>query len=210
MGPLAHDRLCEGQGTRRMSVSKLAAKSTTVTGRKLDWLKCVAFDPRLKSYPYDFKVAFQIAQHVNERTGNAFVSDETIADKTGGGSVRNVWNARHRLRDAGWLTWRRTRTASVYSLNYGRVNGVLDMITVSSEARHEKRRKRATAERAMSAANSTRRPKPPTSADERCITPRKTSRRDMNHSSGLDARDMNHSSDQDMNCSADIHLRGTP
>jgi hypothetical protein len=169
-----------------MSVSKPAAKQfgrpTTFTGGKLDWLKCVAFDPRLKPYPYDFKVAFQIAQHVNERTGHAIVSDEAIAEKTGGGSVRNVWNARHRLRDTGWLTWRRTRTASVYSLNYDKVNGVLDMITVSSEARREKRRKkRATA-------------KPG----------------DMNHSSDLDAPDMNHSSDQDMKHSADIHLRGTP
>ena len=154
-------------------------KTTTFTGQRLDWLKCVSFDRSIQ--PYDFEVAFQIAQHLNEKTATAFVSDETIADKTGGGSSRNVWNSRIRLRDAGWLTWRRTRTANVYSLNYGKVNGVLDMITVSSDARREKQQK-----------------------------PAKAKKRDMKHSSYLTPPDTNHSAEQDTKPSSDIHPRGTP
>ncbi len=127
----------------------------------------MSFDPRLKPHPYDFKVALQIAQHVSEKTGTAFVPDPIIDDKTGDGSPRNVWNARQRLRDTGWLTWRRTRTANLHSLNYEKVNGVLDMIMASSDARRQKRRKPVPA-------------KP----------------RDMNHSSDLDAPDRNHGADQ--------------
>jgi hypothetical protein len=51
---------------------------TTVTGRKLDLLKCIAFDRKMVHY--DLEVAFVILQHVNEKTGLAILSDEAIAD----------------------------------------------------------------------------------------------------------------------------------
>jgi hypothetical protein len=111
----------------------------TFTSRKLDWLRCVCFDRRLK--PYDFKVAFIIAQHVNQKSQTAHPSDATIADETGG-SVRNVKRARVRLNDAGWISWRRTQTSNVYALVFTKVSGFMDAITASRDARNETRQKR--------------------------------------------------------------------
>ena len=119
----------------------MSKAATTFTGRKLDWLKCVAYDRHLKRYPFAFKVAFQIAQHVNEKKGFAHVSDAVIADKAGGGSVRNVGKARMKLRETGWLTWQPTRTANLYTLRHERENGILDLIAIASDARKERRRK---------------------------------------------------------------------
>lgn len=118
-------------------------KRSTFTGHKLDWMKCVSFDRRLESY--DFKVGFVIAQHVNQHTGTAMLSDETIADEAGNGSVRNTVRARQRLRDAGWIAWRRTRTANVYELRFDNVERYLDMITVSRDARRDRRQKELSA-----------------------------------------------------------------
>jgi hypothetical protein len=150
----------------------------TFTGKKLDWLRCVSFDRRLQKYPYDFKVAFQIAQHVNEKRGTAFVSDAVIADKAGGGTPRNVAKARKRLSEFGWITWRRTRTANVYTLDFAKVNDTLDTMTIWSDERRERRQKLANGKL-----------------------------RDINHSSDLKAPDMNHSADQVRNHSSDRHLR---
>jgi Helix-turn-helix domain len=118
----------------------MTKSATTFTGRKLDFLNCVAFDRQVQSI--DFRVMFVIAQHVNEKTGTAFLSDETIADKTGGGSPRNVYRARLRLQKAGWLNWRRSRTANVYTLRYDKMNAVLDMIAISNDARRKMRLRR--------------------------------------------------------------------
>jgi hypothetical protein len=101
-------------------------------------MDCMMYYPKLK--PIDKLIAFVIAQHVNEKTGLAFVSDEVIAERIGGASRRSVYRARGRLRDAGWLTWRCTRTANVYTLKFDSVNAVLDMITTSRDARSERRK----------------------------------------------------------------------
>jgi hypothetical protein len=159
----------------------MSKAATTFTGRKLDWLKCVAYDRQLKQYPFAFKVAFVIAQHVNEKNGTAFVSDEAIADKAGGGSVRNVGKARVKLRETGWLTWQSTQTANLYTLHYEQMNGVLDLITIASDKRREQRGKRLA-----------------------------WKHRDRNHSSEHEPPDRNHSSQHDRNHSSYIHLRGTP
>jgi hypothetical protein len=111
----------------------------TFTSRKLDWLRCLCFDPML--LPYDFRVAFVIAQHINQRTQTARLSDETIADESAGSDC-NVKRSRARLREAGWLTWRRTQTANVYKLRFEKMSGIMDAIIVSRDARNERRRKR--------------------------------------------------------------------
>jgi hypothetical protein len=119
-----------GNGVDQASIS-------TFTGTKIDWLKCIAFDRKVQ--PYDFRVAFVIAQHLNIRTGTTMLSDETIAAESGGVSTRHVRRARDRLRKAGWLTWHNTSTANVYRPDYARMNHVLDAMILAAEARREKR-----------------------------------------------------------------------
>jgi hypothetical protein len=114
-------------------------EQASFTSRKLDYCKACNFDPRVE--PYDFKVVYLIAQHINEKTGMALLSDETIADETGG-SPRSVRRSRNRLRDAGWLSWRRTSTANIYALDYSNVGPIFDLITVSRDERRERRGRR--------------------------------------------------------------------
>jgi hypothetical protein len=117
-------------------------KPPTFTGKKLDWLACVNFDRRLKQFPIAFKVAYVIANQVDEIKNTAFISDAAIIDKAGGISRSQVVRSRKLLRDTGWLEWRRTYSANVYSLLSEQVSGVWDAITASNEARKERQRKR--------------------------------------------------------------------
>ncbi len=66
------------------------------------------------------------------------LSDETIADESGGGSTRNVKRARERLRRLGWLTWHHTQTANVYRLERRQVSGTLDAMILSRESRRSR------------------------------------------------------------------------
>lgn len=109
------------------------------TSKKLDWMKCCCFDRQLQAH--DFAVAFVIAQHINARTGITMLSDETIAMESGGRSERSIRRSRVRLRDAGWLDWKRTRSANVYRLNHHKVNQMLDLLIAMRDARKEKRRR---------------------------------------------------------------------
>src|SRR6516165_7052089 len=112
--------------TKKRSVWK---KPPTFTSKKLDWLACVNFDRRLRQLPTAFKVAYVIANQVDEIRNTAFISDVAIADKAGGISERQVGRSRKLLRDTGWLSWKRTYTANVYNLLSKYVSGVLDAIT---------------------------------------------------------------------------------
>jgi hypothetical protein len=123
-------------------MSKERRKPPTFTTKKLDWLACVNFDRRLRQLPTAFKVAYVIANQVDEIRNTAFISDVAIADKAGGISERQVGRSRKLLRDTGWLSWKRTYTANVYNLLSKHVSGVLDAITASNEERKDRRRKR--------------------------------------------------------------------
>jgi len=59
------------------------------TGDKLDWLTALSADPRIDARA--FEVGFCIMQHVNKRTRTAFVSTETIGEKT---NIPKRWIAR--------------------------------------------------------------------------------------------------------------------
>lgn len=141
----------------------------TFTGRKLDWLKCCAFDRRIQ--PWDFEVAFVISQHVNARTLSAMLSDEAIADEAGG-SPRNVRRARERLRSAGWIKWRRTRTANIYEMLFEKIGGILDAITAVRDERRDRRNARR---QILAAALSDR--TPVSTLDCSCRTPRSAQNR---------------------------------
>jgi hypothetical protein len=120
----------------------MSKKPPTFTTKKLDWLACVNFDRRLKQFPTVFKVAYVIANQVDGSGNTALISDAAIADKAGGISERQVGRSRKLVRDTGWLDWRRTYSANVYSLLSEHISGALDAITASNEERKERRRKR--------------------------------------------------------------------
>lgn len=106
------------------------------TSWKLDLLANAAADSAIQ--PYDFRVLFTIARHVNAESGRTKLSDDTIADETVS-TRRNVMRARKRLKRAGWLQWKRTRSANVYGLRADRVNDVMDTRLLNREARQERR-----------------------------------------------------------------------
>lgn len=74
----------------------------TFTSHKMDWINAIAEDRRLG--PIECRVAVAIGRYVNQKTLKAWPSQETIADKAGGISVRQVQRAVKRLCDTGWLT----------------------------------------------------------------------------------------------------------
>jgi hypothetical protein len=167
-------------------------KPPTFTTKKLDWLVCVNFDRRLKQFPVAFKVAYVIANQVNEITNTAFISDETIADKAGGISERQVRRSRNLLRETGWLSWQRTYSANLYSLLSDRVSGVWDAITASNEARAERRRKRRSD---WQRRHFRSRSAPGTTSNHRT------------HKSGSKVRDRTYKSEGDRTYKSDIHVR---
>ncbi|MGY4237306.1 hypothetical protein ACVIIW_006253 [Bradyrhizobium sp. USDA 4449] len=114
------------------------AQLRSFTGDKLDWLSALSGDPRLDARA--FEVGFQIAQHVNAQTGVAILSDDTISDKTGI-PKRWVLRVRNALRSAGWINWKRTKTANIYWTLGGQINQVTDRQIVLREMRQERRLK---------------------------------------------------------------------
>jgi len=104
-------------------VSGIAENFTSI---KLTWMNCLMFDRRNGLMPIDKIVAVVIMQAVNEQTRCGIISDETIADLSGGISTRNVQRARKRLRAAGWLRWHRTGDANHYRLHFDNLGTLLD------------------------------------------------------------------------------------
>ena len=115
-----------------------ADQRRTFTGDKLDWMTALSGDPRLDARA--FEVGFCIAQHVNAQSGLAIVSDDTIGDKTGI-PKRWVLRARQSLRDAGWIDWRRTKSANIYWTLGDRINAVTDHQIILKEKRTERQSK---------------------------------------------------------------------
>jgi hypothetical protein len=112
-----------------------ADQRRSFTGEKLDWMTALSADPRVDARA--FEVGFCIAQHVNAESRLAIVSDDTISDKTGI-PKRCVLRARRNLRDAGWINWRRTRTANIYCCLPDRINAVTDQQIILKEKRTER------------------------------------------------------------------------
>ena len=66
---------------------------------------------------------------INEQTRDWKLSDETIAALAGKpGAIRSVKRARKRLRDAGWIGWKRTSDANVYFLRHENTWAAMDEI----------------------------------------------------------------------------------
>ncbi len=115
--------------------------ATTFTGRRLDLLKAVRLDRTVTDFAY--RVMSVIVDHLNEKTERTFLSDDRIAFETGSGWPRSVRRARRNLRDAKWLSWTRTRSANIYSVNFVKVAAVLAVIERERNARRQKTSKTA-------------------------------------------------------------------
>lgn len=121
-----------------MTETKTKEQQRSFTGDKLDWMTGLSADPRLDSRA--FEVGFCIAQCINQHSGLAILSDETIADKT---SIPKRWiqRARTLLRECGWIDWRRTKTANVYWTKGDPLNAVMDHQIMLKDCRNERRKK---------------------------------------------------------------------
>ena len=113
-----------------------AAEKRSFTGDKLDWMTALCADPRIDARA--FRVGFTIAQHINMRKGVAFISDETISDKT---SIPTRWvqRARALLRTTRWIDWKRTQSANLYWILPGNIDPVTDHQIMLRDARADRR-----------------------------------------------------------------------
>lgn len=130
-----------------MSKADTSAKQQrSFTGDKLDWMVSLSADPRLDARA--FEVGFQIAQHVNKTSGIAILSDDTISDKT---NIPKRWVARARtdLRDAGWIDWKRTKTANIYWTRGEQIDHVTDHQIMLKDDRDARRKKRKEARQVL-------------------------------------------------------------
>jgi hypothetical protein len=114
-------------------------KQRSFTSDKLEWMSCLSLDPRIS--PHAFEVGFQIAQHVSASSGVAVIADDTLSEYTAT-SRQHVLRSRKRLRETGWLNWRSTQTANVYTLSFSNINAMLDLRISNKDARNERRLKR--------------------------------------------------------------------
>ena len=108
---------------------------TTFTGRKLDLLRAVRFDRTVTDYAY--RVMSVIVDHLNEETERTRLSDGRIAFETGIGWPLKVGRARRNLRDTQWLSWQRTRTANIYSVNFAKAPAILAVLERERSARRQ-------------------------------------------------------------------------
>ena len=112
---------------------------SSFASEKLDWIDTLIADPTLDARAK--LVGICIMQHVNQNSREAFLSDETLSDKTSI-SIRSVHRARTALRNASWLAWRRTRTANVYVPLTTRMNAIIDRQILLRDERNERRKRR--------------------------------------------------------------------
>jgi hypothetical protein len=87
-------------------------------------------------------VAFVIMNAINEKTRDWKLSDETIAAQLGNTvSISSVKRARKRLKEGGWIGWKRTRDANVYFLCHENVWATMDEIMRQRMERKARRNK---------------------------------------------------------------------
>jgi len=115
------------------------AELRTFTGRKLDWLNALSADPKMDSKA--FEVGFCIAQCINQVSHLAFLSDETIADKTHI-SRPGIIRARMALQKRGWVDWKRTGGANHYWILMNNVGALVDYQQTLKRERDANRERR--------------------------------------------------------------------
>src|SRR6516165_11108797 len=106
----------------RLSKIRPERKPHPYTSAKLNLLKASRFDRTITAF--DKLVLAAIADHMNNHSGQTWpVADATIALEIGSG-WRSVIRSRKKLREAGYLSWQRTRTSNVYGFNFAKAKSV--------------------------------------------------------------------------------------
>ena len=90
------------------------------------WLSAIRFDRRVTDFEY--RVMSALADHINQKTGLAYVSDDILAIEIGCKYRQSIERSRRKMRLLEYLTWTRTRDANLYRINSEKVAGVLDMM----------------------------------------------------------------------------------
>lgn len=121
---------------RHPDMNEKPKPESTFTGRRLDLLRALRFDRTVDDYAK--LVMHIIVDHLNEKTETAFLSDDKIAFETGSGWSRKVGRARRKLREAGWLSWKHTRTANVYTINWAKADDILIILKRERDAKNKK------------------------------------------------------------------------
>ncbi|MFC5554451.1 hypothetical protein [Methylobacterium iners] len=92
-------------------------------------------DPRVADW--QFRIAFRISQQVDEATGVAIISDETLTDEVPRTDVGKLRRCRNALEAIPW--WQVTRGSRGRASVYRFLNGAIDPITEVMAAKREKR-----------------------------------------------------------------------
>jgi hypothetical protein len=106
------------------------------TSWKLDILNCIAIDPRLKDS--DVRLAIILFRFMNAQTGQCNPAEGTLAELMKC-TTKTVENCKNRLREHGWLKWKRTQRSSWYAFSDTNVSAMLDYMTSMDDARRERR-----------------------------------------------------------------------
>jgi biotin operon repressor len=129
------------------AIDRAAAKADADDKRTLGSLKLTWLQNVMSAYPEidnaTFRVAACIAFAVNQSSRYARISSQAISDKTGV-SLTQVKEARKKLREHGWLIWKRTRDANIYRIFLlpKNVNDIADRQTICRDRRNETRKAR--------------------------------------------------------------------
>lgn len=105
------------------SIHKRNDERNPYTSPKLNLIKAARFDRTVSDF--ELRVLGGLAEHIN-RQGIAEIYDERLATEIGCKWPQSIQRARLRLRDKGYIAWRRTSERNVYSFNYAKAKPLLD------------------------------------------------------------------------------------
>jgi alkylated DNA nucleotide flippase Atl1 len=133
---VAHD----GQYRQHQPDKADADKKRSIGSLKLEWIEALGSDKKISHAT--LRVAIFIALAVSQGSEEAYISIAALVDKSGV-APRHVRAAINKLRREGWLTWKRTRDANRYTLEFPvrKINEILDRQTILRDRRKEARAK---------------------------------------------------------------------
>lgn len=114
-------------------------KPATFTSNKLDLMNAVAFDHE-RIDPYTFRVFHALSHCLNEDSGLCCPSDNYLVMLVGG-CQKSVQRARNKLRQCGYVEWRRRRGLDGKNHNYYALYHTAAAPVLASVKRKRERRK---------------------------------------------------------------------